>query len=97
MPTQHAQYTESLDRFTLDIPAEAVADCSHSGPCDDDVAYWLPRVDFSAITRDALIAALREYGAWTREEFAEASDETLQSRMLWLACGELSDLETEAE
>lgn len=66
--------------------------CSHSGPCDDDVAHWVPRVEWLA--DDATLRrSLRECGAW--DDLDSADTDTLRSRALWLAacdCKESPDM-----
>ena len=74
------------DGFVLrPIPAECIADCSHSGPCDDDVRHWREKLEFQ-VPRERATAYIREFGAWTPEELAAKSDEELAEVVLWLAC-----------
>lgn len=73
-----------FERFFLDLPVEVVGDCSHSGSCDQDVAFWAKRVPRPAeITPEKLAAELREYGAWTPEELADDADNW--HRLIWCA------------
>ena len=82
--------TAYFTRFTLDIPAEAVADCSHQGACDDDVEAWSSRIDRpSDITPKALRAELKEYGAWDAEELAD--DDANWRRIIWLAACDIKE------
>jgi hypothetical protein len=74
-----------FERFTLDLPADAIADCSGPGAADDAVAYWAPRIERPEdCTPEALSAELREYGAWDDDE--RADDEANWRRIVWLAC-----------
>ena len=73
-----------------EIPWECVEACSHSGRCDDDVEYWRRELNFQ-VPRAAAIAFLAECGAWDRAELAEATDDKLTERVLWLACNQISD------
>jgi hypothetical protein len=82
--------------YIQDIPRECVEDCSGPGPADGAVAYWLEELKFS-VNRERAIDCLRGYGAWEPEELLDASDETLASRVLWLACGNFSEYITAAE
>ena len=85
-----ALYWASFNRFELRLPGACVADCSHSGPCDADVAHWAPLVTRPAdCTPDALRSELREYGAWDADELAD--DAANWARILWLAAGNVSD------
>ena len=65
------------------VPPEAIDDCAHVGPCDDDVKHWITRVEWLA-TREDLARMLRESGAW--EDLDTADLETLRSRALWSLC-----------
>lgn len=83
-------HTAYFNRFTLELPDAAVADCSHQGPCDEDVAHWSPRIERPAeITADALAAELKEYGAWEPEDLAD--DLANWHRLIWLAAGNIKD------
>lgn len=94
-----ALYWASFNRFELRLPGRCVLDCSHSGPCDDDVAHWVPRIRRqvetdafrNAPTADAIRAELKEYGAWDADELAD--DEQNWHRLVWIAAGNISDSE----
>lgn len=77
-------HTAYFKRFTLELPEEAVMDCSHQGACDDDVAHWSTRIARPAdITPETLAAELAEYGAWDADELAD--DSANWHRLIWLA------------
>jgi hypothetical protein len=82
-------YYTNMHMMPLEIPAEAIADCSHSGACDADVAFWAERIDFSGLDPENLKCELAEYGAWDAEELAD--HEMNCQRMLWLACGDIQE------
>ena len=85
-----ALYWASFNRFDLRLPGECVAACSHSGPCDADVAHWAPLVTRPAnCTPDALRAELHEYGAWDADELAD--DAANWARILWIAAGDIAE------
>lgn len=85
--------TEMFDRFEISMTRDASLDCSHPGDCDDEVAYWAPRIERPAdCTPEALRAELREYGAWDDDELAD--DEANWRRIVWLAAGNIRE-ETE--
>lgn len=85
--------TAYFNRFTLDMPDDAVAACSHQGQCDADVEHYAPIVARPAeITPEALRAELKEYGAWNAEELAD--DSANWRRLLWVAAGNIRDEET---
>jgi hypothetical protein len=95
--------TAYFNRFSLDLPDEAVADCSHQGQCDEDVAYWagtnakgnLHIERPASITPKVLAAELREYGAWDTEELAD--DAANWRRIIWSAACNIRDEEREQE
>lgn len=89
MITKGKNYWASFNRFNLLIPGEAIAECSHPGPCDNDVAFWREKVDLSNVPADALRDELREYGAWDADELSD--DDANRSRILWIACGNIAD------
>lgn len=86
-----ALYWASFNRFELRIPGECALDCSHSGPCDADVARWVPRVRAQIAedafpngpTPDMIRAELADYGAWDAEELA--NDDANFARLIWIA------------
>jgi hypothetical protein len=85
-----------FNRFSLDLPDEAVADCSHSGACDEDVKFWQSRIPRPAeITPEKLAAELKEYGAWDDEELAD--DAVNWNRIVWLAAGNIKEEQSQAE
>jgi len=82
-----------FNRFELDLPADVVDACSHSGPVDDDVAAALLRddvsVEFDRIDPEDLRAELKECGAWDDEELSDY--EQNRARILWLAAGNICE------
>lgn len=82
--------TAYFNRFTIDMPDEAVPDCSHQGACDDDVAYWSERIRLAPeATPERIRAELKEYGAWDAEELADDA-QNLQ-RIIWCAACNIKD------
>jgi hypothetical protein len=72
------------------LPEDCIADCSHSGQCDADVAYWRNRLGFE-VPRETAICYLREFGAWTAEELEVKSDDELAEVILWSACCDIRE------
>ena len=88
--------TAYFDRFSLDLPTEAVANCHHQGACDADVEAWAPKIARPPeCTAEALAAELREYGAWDDEE--RADDAANWHRIIWIAAGNIQDEEFRGE
>ncbi len=82
--------TAYFERFALEMPSEAVADCSHQGQCDDDVAHWARLITRPAdITPETLRAELKEYGAWDATELDD--DQQNWHRIIWIAAGNLNE------
>ena len=72
------------------IPADCVADCSHSGDCSVDVEWWRDMLEFK-VPRELAIKWLRESGAYADEELEEKSDVALAEIVLWMACCEIKE------
>lgn len=94
-----ALYWASFNRFELRLPGQCVLDCSHSGPCDNDVARWVPRVREqvasdafpNAPTPEKIRDELEEYGTWDDKELQD--EEQNWHRLVWIAAGNISDEE----
>jgi hypothetical protein len=84
--TTHTAY---FDRFTFDMPSQAVKDCSHQGSCDDEVEYWESIIDLSHIPASHIRAELKEYGAWSYGELA--NDDDNRKRIIWIAAGNIKE------
>ncbi len=82
-------WSSSSGRIELQIPEEAIGDCSHPGPCDADVAYWVPLLGLDTIDRKVIETELQEYGAW--DDLSTVDLKTLHERLVWVACGDLFD------
>jgi len=85
--------SSSTGSLHLTLTKDDVESGSHSGACDDDIAYLrtLPRIasQLDAMPKCTLKSELREYGAWDAHELSD-HDANL-SRILWLACGDIRD------
>lgn len=82
--------TAYFDRFTLELPAEAVADMSGQGRADEAVEHWAGRIQRpSEVTPAKLKAELKEFGAWDAAELADDSENW--RRILWIAAGNIRD------
>lgn len=74
----------SFNRFELELPDQAVYDCSHAGQCDADVDHWQSRIIRpDKCTPEALRAELDEYGAWDDDELSD--DSANWRRIVWIA------------
>lgn len=83
-------WTESMGRFDLKIPGQAILDIFRPGPADGPVAHWAEIIERPVrATADALRASLKEYGAWDDEELSD--DATNWERVVWSACCDLGD------
>lgn len=86
-------WTTGSGRIELEITKDQATQGFHSGSCDDDIARLREvqeiREQLDLIDKDLLAEELSEYGAWDEEELKD-HDENL-SRILWLACGDISE------
>lgn len=80
--------TAYFERFEINMPEECVADCSHAGQCDADVAFWLPLLDLK-LDPAKVRAELDEYGAWDEAELAD--DAANLQRIVWIAACNISE------
>lgn len=86
MKTQTAYFT----RFSLELPIDAISDCSHQGQCYDDVAYWADKITRpDEITPEALRSELKEFGAWDSQELDDDSQNW--HRLIWIAAGNIKE------
>jgi hypothetical protein len=80
-------------RIELNITKTIAANCSHSGSCDVDVKEAMQinaiKRQLNKLNPNLLANELREYGAWDEEELSD--HEANKMRILWIACGDISD------
>lgn len=74
--------TVFMGMIEIELPAAALEECYHTGPCDADVDRWHPLCDFSGVTDQDLRDWLYEYGCWSDEELQDRVDN--EKRALWL-------------
>jgi hypothetical protein len=90
-------WTSSSGRIELEIPTQLVAVGYHSGDCQEGIDYLLTldsiKNQLGKINPERLASELKEYGAWNDAELS-VHQNNLQ-RLLWLACGDLTDQPTE--
>lgn len=93
-------YWASFNCFELRIPGEAVKDIARSGPADEAVAYWAPKIaaritadDFTnKPTPEKIRGELKEHGAWDAEELAD--DSANFARLVWIAACNIGEEES---
>lgn len=73
-----------------EIPAECVADGTAQGACDEAMAYWREKLDFT-VPRKQAIDYVAASGGWEREELEEMSDDEIAEIVLWMACGQIKE------
>jgi hypothetical protein len=90
-PNGFKQYFNYIGSITL--PLDVVRNCSHSGPCDEDVkrALELPEVkaELAGIDPEDLKKELAEYGAWDDNQLSNHADNL--ERILWIAAGNIQE------
>jgi hypothetical protein len=78
---------------SIELPYDVARNCSHSGPCDEDVkrAMKLPEIqaELQEINPDDLRKELKEYGAWDENELQSHTDNL--ERILWIAAGNIME------
>lgn len=86
-------FSTSSGLIELELTQDDVATGYHTGACDNDITDLrrIPRIaaQLDAIDPALLRAELKEWGAWDDEQLADHDEN--QSRILWLACGDLFD------
>lgn len=86
-------YTSGSGRIELQITKKQAEIGSHSGSCDNDIAYLrtLPAIkrQLAKLDAETLKNELAEYGAWDDNDLANY-DENL-TRILWIACGDIQE------
>lgn len=87
---------DGLRGTTIDLPQEAIDDLTAPGSCDSAAEYWSqskPIADqLDAIGDAAVVLALIETGAWSREDL-EADREVTRQRAVWVAAGSAEEPE----
>ena len=88
-------FSTSCGRIELKITKRQAEQGSHQGQCDADIAALrqIPSIrrQLARLDPAAVVAELREYGAWDTTELAD-HDANL-SRLLWCACGDINENE----
>ena len=89
--TQNYTHTDSASgRETVKMCGRIALACSHSGPCDEDVARCYPMVHFLA--DDAFYRGfLASTGGWSRDELVDEPSAVIRSRVLWLAACDIAE------
>jgi hypothetical protein len=92
-----AYFSTGSGRIELQIELDHANAGHHQGQCDADIERLLT-VDYIKAQLDAIPPALladelREYGAWDQDELAD--HEQNKARILWLACGDITDQQFE--
>lgn len=86
-------YSTSSGLIELELTEDDVNDGYHIGSCDASIAALrrIPRIaaQLDAIDPALLRYELKKWGAWDDEQLADHDEN--QSRILWLACGDLAD------
>lgn len=86
-------WSSSSGRIELQMTLKQAQACSHSGPCDADVAALRlePKIKRQLTALDPRLVRdeLREYGAWDDDELAD-HDQNL-TRLLWIAANDITE------
>lgn len=94
-----AQWYSSCGRINLNIEYSDARNCSHPGPCDFDVAYVMGKdyikKQLDKIDDKDLVRHLEEYGCWETMELLDRGTNLM--RLVWLACGDIAEEESEED
>lgn len=87
--------TAYFDNFTITMPDACVSECSHPGPCDEDVARWAHTLAdvLDEIDPDDIREELYNYGAWGKKDLNNGKEN--RKRILWIAAGNIQEHEYE--
>ena len=90
-------WSSSSGRIELDLTIEQISKGYHTGQCDADIAELRhhPKIASQLVLlKPKLVASeLKEYGAWDDVELLD--HENNLDRLLWIACGDLIEEESE--
>lgn len=89
MAKKNKNWFNSNGWFIRKFPSQCVKDCSAMGSVDESVKYWIKKLGFFA-RRDLAIEYLDAYD-WDEDNLNEVSQETLNERILWLACCDIKE------
>lgn len=88
----------SFNRFELQMTMAQAQSASHQGECDADVEILLQATNIKRqlkkIDPNLIRNELQEYGAWNEIELAD--NKANQSRIVWIAAGDIVEREYEA-
>ena len=76
-----------------DLPEQCITDCSASGDVTGAVEHWQRSLPFN-VEPEAARRCLAGYGAWDDDDLAAASPTSLAQRVLWLACCDFAEHES---
>jgi hypothetical protein len=80
-----------FERFIIEMSEQAVMDCSAIEQVSNTVAHWADRIDRpEECTPAALVAELRDYGAWEDAELVSDTENNWR-RIVWLAARQIKD------
>tara|TARA_R110002020_G_scaffold367847_1_gene579754 strand:+ start:848 stop:1135 length:288 start_codon:yes stop_codon:yes gene_type:complete len=81
-------FYENGEYIENSIPVEALQDCYHQGCCDEDVSFWVKKLDFD-FPVDMGKNWLKEFGAWNEKQLSDHGEN--KHRILWLLSGNFQD------
>lgn len=78
------------DWFTVELPDDAVEDCSGTGDATESVEFWKNRIDRPVgCTPESLREHLKEYGAWDDDQLSCDDDNWM--RCIWIAACDINE------
>ena len=86
-------WTSSSGEIQLKIFKSHATNCSHPGPCDNDVKELSDRKyiqrQLAGMNPETIAKVLGEYGAWDETELKDRAQNI--QRLLWIAAGDIAD------
>lgn len=87
------KYFADFNYFDFQVKGSIVALCSQSGNMEDNIRQSLEdeelKEELSKLDPDKIRIELKECGTWDEEELKD--NEANISRLLWVACGNISE------
>ena len=84
--------TAYFNRFSIELPLDAINDCSRPGQNDESVAYWTPKIldlNHNWPSNNDIKNELKECGAWSEEDLEDADQNN--QRIIWIGCHNIKE------
>lgn len=86
-------WSSGSGRINIRITSRDAKQCSHPGPCDNDVKEVLQKryikKQVALLNPEVLANELKDYGVWDSSELANHSDNL--TRLIWIAANDIAE------